>query len=51
MKLEAGEDDVISHDSEEDVVYPSGSALALITIALCLAVFLVALVSYILSSV
>ncbi|KAF8544715.1 major facilitator superfamily domain-containing protein [Trichophaea hybrida] len=46
MKLEAGndgEDDVKSHDSEEDVVYPSGSALALITIALCLAVFLVAL--------
>jgi hypothetical protein len=43
--VENGDDDVISSSSEEETEYPTASALALITVALCLAVFLVALVS------
>ncbi len=31
-------------DGEEDIVYPTGAKLALITLALCLSVFLMALV-------
>lgn len=37
--------EVASHSSDDDVEYPSFYSLTLITIALCLAVFLIALVS------